>query len=156
MKLNVLYLRDSRSIYGEGGLCGATDRAAGLDLRACFDADAVAAAPGERVAVPSGIAVEPLPDDGEPPAAGFVYSRSGLGAVKGLCVAQGVGVVDADYRGEIMVWLLNTSKEQRTVLRGERVAQLVFQPVLRLAAVPAEGLSDTGRGSGGFGHTGRQ
>lgn len=154
MKLNVLYLRDSRSIYGEGGLCGATDRAAGLDLRACFDADAVAAAPGERVAVPSGIAVEPLPEDGEPPAAGFVYSRSGLGAVKGLTVAQGVGVIDADYRGEIIVWLLNTSGETIVVRQGDRIAQLVYHclPAVRIEECSA--LGGTLRGEGGFGHTG--
>ncbi|MBR4422819.1 MAG: dUTP diphosphatase [Mailhella sp.] len=150
-ELRVLYLRDAAELYG-GGPAYATPGSAGLDLRACMDADSLTIGPGERACVPAGICVEAC----VPGAAGFIYSRSGLGAVKGLCVAQGVGVVDADYRGEIMVWLLNTSKEQRTVLRGERVAQLVFQPVLRLAAVPAEGLSDTGRGSGGFGHTGRQ
>ena len=150
-ELRVLYLRDAAELYG-GGLAFATPGSAGLDLRACMDEDSLVIGPGERMCVPAGICVEPC----VPGTAGFIYSRSGLGAVNGFCVAQGVGVVDADYRGEIMVWLLNTSREQRMVLRGERVAQLVFQPVLRLAPAAAEELSDTGRGSGGFGHTGRQ
>ena len=154
MKLNVLYLRTSRSIYGEDGLCGATDRAAGLDLRACFDAETLAAAPGERIAVPSGIAVEPMPEVNEPPAAGFVYSRSGLGAVKGLTVAQGVGVIDADYRGEIIVWLLNTSGETIVIRRGDRIAQLVYHCLPSVRIEECQALGGTQRGRGGFGHTG--
>ena len=109
-------------------------------------------APGCRAPIPTGICIEPCAAG----AAGFVYSRSGLGAVKGLAVAQGVGVIDPDYRGEITVWLLNTSAEARTVVRGERIAQLVFQPVLRLKPVAAAELSETRRGAGGFGHTGQQ
>jgi dUTP pyrophosphatase len=101
--------------------------------------------------VPSGIAVEPL----SPGIAGFVYSRSGLGAVHGLTVAQGVGVIDPDYRGEIRVFLLNTSGEERRLRRGERMAQLVFQAIVRMELEVAETLGETARGAGGFGHTGR-
>ena len=128
--VHVRYLRDAATLYGDG-LSYATSGSAGMDLRACW--------------------VEPQ----VPGVAGFIYSRSGLGAVKGLAVAQGVGVVDADYRGEVVVWLLNTSGEAVSVRRGERVAQLVFQPVCRLEPLAVETLSETGRGAGGFGHTGR-
>ena len=149
-EVHVCYLRDAARVYGDG-LCYATPEAAGMDLRACFDEEEIVVAPGERASVSSGVCVEPC----VPGVAGFVYSRSGLGAVKGLVVAQGVGVIDADYRGEIVVWLLNTSSKSVVVKRGERVAQLVFQPVWRLEPRAVEALSETTRGSGGFGHTGR-
>ena len=103
-KVNIVYLHDSRALYGDG-LAYATSGSAGLDLRACFDEEEKTVASGKRMPVPAGIAVEPLVQG----VAGFVYSRSGLGARDGLTVAQGVGVIDADYRGEIVVWLLNTS-----------------------------------------------
>lgn len=146
----VRYLRDAAALYG-GGLSYATPGSAGMDLRACFEEEELVVEAGGRAAVPSGICVEP----GVSSVAGFIYSRSGLGAVRGLAVAQGVGVVDADYRGEIVVWLLNTSGAAISIRRGERVAQLVFQPVCRLEPLAAEELSDTERGDGGFGHTGR-
>ena len=147
----ILYLRDAEAVYG-GGIAYATPDSAGMDLRACFEEESLTIAPGARAPVPSGICIEPR----VPGVAGFIYSRSGLGAVKGLTVAQGVGVIDADYRGELVVWLLNTSEVPLTVARGDRVAQLVFQPVRRLEPKPAASLSDTERGSGGFGHTGRR
>lgn len=148
-KVNILYLRDARVLYGEG-LAYATPGSAGLDLRACFDGEELEIAPGARAVIPSGIAVEALISG----VAGFVYSRSGLGAVKGLTVAQGVGVIDPDYRGELVVWLLNTSSDPIVVKRGDRVAQLVFQPFARLDPVEVQELSGTERGAGGFGHTG--
>ena len=86
--------------------------------------------------------------------AGFVYSRSGLGAKHGLTVAQGVGVIDPDYRGEIVVWLLNTSQTHQTVACGDRIAQLVIQPFVRTKVTPVDALGETHRGAGGFGHTG--
>ena len=95
--------------------------------------------------------MEPL----TPGIAGFVYSRSGLGAVQGLTVAQGVGVIDPDYRGEIAVVLLNTSGEPRRLRRGDRIAQLVFQPAFQVELEESDSLGQTGRGSGGFGHTGK-
>ena len=148
--VNICYHKDATGVYGPGPSY-ATPESAGMDLRACFDEPEMTVLPGARLRVPSGISVEPC----VPGVAGFIYSRSGLGAVKGLVVAQGVGVVDADYRGEIVVWLLNTSDAPVTIERGERVAQLVFQPVCRLEPRAVERLSETTRGSGGFGHTGR-
>lgn len=150
-QVNILYLRDAHTLYG-GGLNFATPGSAGLDLRACLAEDELVIAPGERAGIPAGIAVEPL----QPGVAGFVYSRSGLGAVKGLTVAQGVGVIDPDYRGELVTWLLNTSSAPITVKRGDRVAQLIFQPFARLEPAEARELSATERGTGGFGHTGEK
>ena len=147
--VDVCYLGDAAAVYG-GGIFYATPDSAGMDLRACFEEEEVVVQPGGRVRVPSGIRIEPKVSG----VAGFLYSRSGLGAVKGLVVAQGVGVIDADYRGEIVVWLLNTSDAPLTIRRGDRVAQLVFQPVFRLEPRRVEALSETVRGSGGFGHTG--
>lgn len=128
----------------------ATAGSAGIDLRACIEEAEVVVAPGERHRFPTGVAVECT----MPGVAGFVYSRSGLGTKDGLVVSQGVGVIDPDYRGEILVSLLNTSDQPRTVTRGQRIAQLVFQPIVRAEIVAQDSLSDTARGAGGFGHTG--
>jgi dUTP pyrophosphatase len=127
----------------------ATQVSAGADLRAAIGAP-LTVGPGERVKIPTGVAIE----IGAPGLAGFVFSRSGLGAKQGLTVAQGVGLIDPDYRGEIIVWLLNTSKEPRTVAPGERIAQLVVMPYASAVYELAEDLQDTKRGAGGFGHTG--
>ena len=153
-KVRIQYLRDSQAVYtanGAEGLRYATSGSVGLDLRACLEEDEAAIPAGGRLAIPSGIAVEPL----TPGIAGFVYSLSGLGAMQGLTVAQGVGVIDPDYRGEITVVLLNTSGEERRLRRGDRIAQLVFQPALQVELEECETLGATGRGSGGFGHTGK-
>ena len=152
-KTRIQYLRDARNVYaanGADGLRYATPGSVGLDLRACIDADEAEIPAGGRLPIPTGIAVEPL----TPGIAGFVYSRSGLGAVQGLTVAQGVGVIDPDYRGEIAVVLLNTSGEPRRLRRGDRIAQLVFQPAFQVELEESDSLGQTGRGSGGFGHTG--
>ena len=119
-KVRIQYLRDSQAVYtanGAEGLRYATSGSVGLDLRVCLEEDEAAIPAGGRLAIPSGIAVEPL----TPGIAGF-------GAMQGLTVAQGVGVIDPDYRGEITVVLLNTSNEERRLRRGDRIAQLVFQP----------------------------
>lgn len=128
----------------------ATPGSAGIDLRACMVEAEIRIAPGGRHAFPTGVAVECT----VPGVAGFVYSRSGLGTRDGLVVSQGVGVIDPDYRGEIVVSLLNTSGESRVVTRGQRIAQLVFQPIVRADIVPRDTLGETSRGAGGFGHTG--
>lgn len=128
-----------------------TPESAGFDLRACIEEDEIIIPADARHAFPTGIAIE----IGAPGVAGFVYSRSGLGAKDGLTVSQGVGVIDPDYRGEIIVSLLNTSGEARRIRRGQRIAQLVFMPVCQPALVRAEELSDTCRGDGGFGSTGK-
>ena len=129
-KVKIQYLRDAWERYrAEGkGIAYATAGSVGLDLRACLDTEEVEIPAGERLAIPSGIAIEPL----VPGIAGFVYSRSGLGAVQGLTVAQGVGVIDPDYRGEISVVLLNTSTMPHRLRRGDRIAQLVFQPAMQV------------------------
>ncbi len=152
-RVRILYLRDARAVYaanGAEGLRYATSGSVGLDLRACIDEEETSIPAGGRLAIPSGIAIEPLAAG----IAGFVYSRSGLGAMQGLTVAQGVGVIDPDYRGEIAVVLLNTSGEERRLRRGDRIAQLVFQPAFQVDIEESETLGDTGRGAGGFGHTG--
>jgi len=137
-------------IWNEFPLEPATDGSAGVDLRAAMDEPSVNVAPGSRRAFATGLAIEIT----EPGLAGFVFSRSGLGAKHGLTVAQGVGVIDPDYRGEITVWLLNTSETHRVVTRGERIAQLVVMPFRPVRLEIVDTLTETRRGSGGFGHTG--
>ncbi|MEG2172750.1 MAG: dUTP diphosphatase [Desulfovibrionaceae bacterium] len=151
--VNVLYMNDAaRELYaGQGGLCYATPQSAGLDLRACFAQEVADIAPGQRLGVPTGLAMAPC----QPGVAGFVYARSGLGAVQGLTVAQGVGLIDPDYRGEIRVFLLNTSDSIKHLRRGERMAQIVFQPYFRAELTVVDALESTERGAGGFGHSGR-
>lgn len=106
---------------------------------------------GGRHPVPTGIALEICQEN----TAAFLYSRSGLGAKTGLAVAQGVGVIDPDYRGEIIAYMLNTSQNSVTVEQGDRIAQLVFQPYFPISLEEAEELSPTERGCGGYGHTGK-
>ena len=150
--VDVLFFRDAESVYGPDGLTPATSGAVGIDLRACLEVDEERVIqPGRREPITAGLAVAPRTAG----VAGFVYSRSGLGAVKGVVVAQGVGVIDPDYRGEIRVFLLNTGTEPYTVQRGERIAQIIFQPYCPPNFSRVAALDDTGRGEGGFGHTGR-
>lgn len=137
-------------VWEEHELAYATATSAGLDLRACIDAEELVIGPGERAKVPTGVSIEIT----RPGVAGFLFSRSGLGAKNGLTIAQGVGVIDPDYRGEIIAFMLNTSKEPRTVRRGQRIAQLVLLPYFHAAIVPVDELGETDRGAGGFGHTG--
>ena len=120
--------------------------AAGADLYALTGAELQ---PGQTVLIHTGIAME-IPEG----YAGLIYARSGLATKRGLAPANKVGVIDADYRGEIMVSLHNHSSEVQKVDAGERIAQLVVTPFLRVAFDEAADLSDTGRGSGGFGSTG--
>ena len=120
---------------------------AGADLVARHD---VTLAPGERASVPTGIAIA-LPEG----FAAFVHPRSGLAARHGLTVLNGPGTVDAGYRGEVVVTLLNTDPRQTVVVRrGDRVAQLVVQPVSRARFVPVAELPASPRGDGGHGSTG--
>lgn len=122
--------------------------AAGADLYACLE-DTVTIAPGETAWIPTGLALE-VPKG----CAGLVFARSSLGAKRGLAPANKVGVIDSDYRGEIRVVLLNHGKVPQTVENGERVAQFLITPVLTPGYVEVEELSDTDRGTGGFGSTG--
>ena len=123
--------------------------AAGADLYACLEAP-VTIEPGETGWIPTGIALE-VPKG----CAGLVYARSSLGAKRGLAPANKVGVIDSDYRGEIRVVLLNHGKTAQTITHGERVAQFLITPVLTPAYEETEELTDTHRGAGGFGSTGK-
>ena len=127
---------------------GSTE-AAGADLHACLE-EAITVMPGETAWIPTGIALE-VPKG----CAGLVYARSGMAAKRGLAPANKVGVIDSDYRGEIKVVLLNHSKEPQVIEPGERIAQFVITPVLTPEYVLVEELSDTERGVGGFGSTGK-
>lgn len=127
-----------------------TEYAAGADLYAVSDG-AITFLPGETKFVHTGLAME-IPVG----YAGLVYARSGLATKRGLAPANKVGVIDADYRGEIMVALHNHSEKEQTIESGERIAQLVVTPFLKAEYTEAESLSDTARGEGGFGSTGKK
>jgi dUTP pyrophosphatase len=126
-----------------------SELAAGLDLRADIDGE-LAVGPLARVAVPTGLALA-LPPGYE----AQVRPRSGLALRHGITLLNSPGTVDADYRGEVKVVLVNLSQEPFTLRRGERIAQLVVAPVSRAALVELEVLDTTERGEGGFGSTGR-
>ena len=127
-----------------------SEYAAGPDLYAVSDG-AITFLPGETKFVHTGLAME-IPAG----YAGLVYARSGLATKRGLAPANKVGVIDADYRGEIMVALHNHSDKEQTIESGERIAQLVVTPFLKAEYTEAESLSDTARGEGGFGSTGKK
>ena len=122
--------------------------AAGADLYALCDGGVVIPA-GETVLIHTGLSME-IPEG----YAGLIYARSGLASKRGLAPANKVGVIDADYRGEIMVALHNHSAETQTITSGERIAQLVIAPFLHAEFEEVDDLSDTLRGAGGFGSTG--
>ena len=127
-----------------------TDGAAGMDLRAAIAEDEpVVLRPGARFAVPTGLAFA-LPDGFE----GQVRPRSGLAARHGVSQVNTPGTIDADYRGEVKVILINLGEEDFTIRRGDRIAQLVIAPVARAEWNEVESLDETVRGAGGFGSTG--
>ena len=126
-----------------------SEQAAGADLYACLEVPVVIH-PGETAFIPTGISLE-VPVG----CAGLIYARSGMACKRGLAPANKVGVVDSDYRGEIIVALYNHGTAAQTVEGGERIAQFVITPVLTPAYVVAETLSDTARNQGGFGSTGK-
>lgn len=129
--------------------CYMTEHAAGVDLHAALDSG-FTLHPGERALVPTGIALEIPP--------GFeaqVRPRSGLALRHGIALVNSPGTIDADYRGEIGVILINLGSEPFTVNNGERIAQMVFARCQRVEFLEVEELGESGRGAGGFGHTGR-
>ena len=120
----------------------ATPGAAAMDLCACLD---------EPVTIPTGIAIA-LPSKDY---VALLFVRSGLGIKKGICLSNGVGVIDSDYRGEVRVGLCNNSAEDYTVMPGDRISQLMVVPVMCPTPVFVDELDETERGEGGFGSTGR-
>ncbi|MBS6217727.1 MAG: dUTP diphosphatase [Clostridiales bacterium] len=124
--------------------------AAGMDLCACTD-EPVTIAPRQIASLPTGIAIA-LPSANY---VALVFARSGLGVKHGVALANGVGVIDSDYRGEIRVGLVNQSDVPYTIQPGDRVAQLAVMPVVQARLERVETLDETERGAGGFGSTGK-
>ena len=143
--LRIKKLRDNAQMPTYG-----SEFAAGADMYAAID-DSVTIAPGETKFIPTGLAFE-IPEG----YAGFVHARSGLASKRGLAPANKVGVIDADYRGEVMVALHNHGTQAQTVEAGERIAQMIIAPFVAVNYVFSDELEDTVRGEGGFGSTGRK
>ena len=143
MKVNIKLLNEQAKIPTYG-----SSFSAGADFYACLDREVVVL-PNETVMIPTGVAME-IPDG----YVGLVYARSGLALKMGLAPANKVGVIDSDYRGEIMVALYNHSDVERKVLPGERIAQIVITPYVKASFSVVSSLDDTKRGTGGFGSTG--
>ena len=145
IELTVKKLRPEAKLPTRGSL-----QAAGYDLYACFDGGTMTIPPHETVKVPTGLCIA-IPDG----YFGAVFARSGLATKEGLRPANCVGVCDSDYRGEYLVMLHNDTEQTRTIASGDRVAQLVVLPYLSVTFREVEELSETQRGTGGFGSTGR-
>ncbi len=128
-----------------------TEFSAGADLYALLENESIVINSGETCLIHTGIAME-IPEN----LGGFIFARSGLATKKGLAPANKVGVIDSDYRGEIMVPLYNQSDKPQTVENGERIAQIVFLPFVKAEFESAENLEDSSRGEGGFGSTGKK
>lgn len=143
MKVNIKKLNENAKIPTY-----ATEFAAGSDLYACID-DKLEINPHETKLVPTGFSIE-IPEG----YAGLIYARSGLALKKGLAPANKVGVIDSDYRGEVMVALHNHTNEIKEIEPFERIAQLVITPFLRVEFDETNELTKTVRGEGGFGSTG--
>ena len=124
--------------------------AAAMDLHACLD-QAVTIPAGKRAVIPTGIAIA-LPSSEY---VALVFARSGLGIKHGVAPANCVGVIDSDYRGEVMVGLQNSGDQDYTIQPGDRIAQLMISPVIQAQIQMVEELDDTARGAGGFGSTGK-
>ena len=128
----------------------ASTGAAAMDLHACLD-EPLAIPAGQRRSVPTGLAIA-LPSADY---VALVYARSGLGVKHGVAPANCVGVIDSDYRGEIMVGLQNSGKEDYVIQPGDRIAQLMVAPVIQAKVTMVDELDETARGAGGFGSTGK-
>ncbi|ARB44143.1 dUTP diphosphatase [Alloalcanivorax xenomutans] len=129
----------------------ATEGSAGLDLRAMLD-ESITLAPGDSTLLPTGLSIH-IADPGY---AGLVLPRSGLGHKHGIVLGNLVGLIDSDYQGELMVSCWNRGQNAFTLEPGERVAQLVIVPVQQVVWQQVEQFTESQRGSGGFGHSGRQ
>ena len=129
----------------------ATDGSAGLDLRACLD-EPVILNPGDTHLIPTGLAIH----IGDPSLAAVLLPRSGLGHKHGIVLGNLVGLIDSDYQGQLFVSCWNRGSEAFTVEIGERIAQMVLVPVVHAAFEVVKEFTESDRGAGGFGHTGRQ
>ena len=143
-KIAVKILREGAKLPTYGSC-----EAAGADLYACLEAE-LTIQPGQTAFIPTGFAMA-VPKG----CAGLIYARSGMACKRDLAPANKVGVIDSDYRGEILVALHNHGREERTISHGERIAQMIITPVLTPAYEWSENLEDTDRGAGGFGSTGK-
>lgn len=143
VKIKILHPSAKLPTYG-------SEFSAGADLYSVLDNDLVLQ-PGQTAFVGTGLSAE-IPDG----YVGLIYARSGLACKKGIAPANKVGVIDSDYRGEIMVALYNHSSTPQTIEAGDRIAQLVITPYLKCVFTPADELDDTTRGKGGFGSTGNK
>lgn len=131
----------------------ASETAAAVDLRAALEEhEVITILPGDRARIPTGVAIAPE----RPDVVAILAGRSGHGLKNGVTLANGIGVIDSDYRGEISVVLINHGSEPFEVRRGDRIAQMMFVPVYTAAFLPVDELDETARGAGGFGHTGVQ
>ena len=148
--LEIQFTTAGKEIYENGDLLGyATEFSAGFDLRNCNDHDLITILPNERVFINIGIKTKIHNSF-----MAQVCSRSGIGTKKGLVVAQGIGIIDSDYRGEWKICLLNTSAEPQTIVRGERIAQAIIVPFDRVSFKIVNQLEESSRGDGGFGSSG--
>ena len=127
----------------------ATAGAAGMDLAASTE-EPITIQPGKRAIIPTGISIQ-LPSNEY---VALIFARSGLGIKHGITMSNGVGVIDSDYRGEIMCGLINLGDCEHKIHPGDRIAQMVFMPVVSATLIPVGELSDTDRGTGGLGSTG--
>lgn len=145
MKVNFKKLNENAIVPTYG-----SQFSAGADLYACTNGEIVEFAPGETKLIKTGIAME-IPEG----YAGLIYARSGIANKRGLAPSNKVGVVDSDYRGEIMVSLHNHSLVEQSITDGERIAQMVIAPFLKVEYTEVDELTETVRGEGGFGSTGK-
>lgn len=146
MKLNFKKLNENAVMPTYG-----SEFAAGADLYACTNGETVVIESGETKLIKTGLAME-IPEG----YAGLIYARSGIANKRGLAPSNKVGVIDSDYRGEIMVSLHNHSNETQSIADGERIAQMVITPFLKVEYNEVEEISETVRGEGGFGSTGKK
>lgn len=146
MKVNFKKLNENAVVPTYG-----SQFAAGADLYACTNGETVTFESGETKLIKTGLAME-IPEG----YAGLIYARSGIANKRGLAPSNKVGVVDSDYRGEIMVSLHNHSNETQSIADGERIAQMVITPFLKVEYTEVDEISETVRGEGGFGSTGKK
>ena len=128
----------------------ATDGSAGIDMRACLD-EPLEVRAGDTHLLPTGIAIH----IGDPALAAVLLPRSGLGHKHGIVLGNLVGLIDADYQGQVFVSCWNRSRQSFTIQPGERIAQMVFIPIVRAHLEVVESFQESARGAGGFGHSGR-